>query len=1077
MEYRSKIRRLLFIVFLLLLGCRPQYSDKTPPKVIDGEIDLTHWDFKKDGPVKLDGQWLFSWEKQIQVAPWVDLKAELTQSSSLPSAWRTLPIFNEKGKQQGPYVGYATYAAKISGINNRNFDLMTQDVREAATMYSLTSGGKVINVVSKGKPSINRQEEQPVRFSSLVGSTKSYQRDSLVKDIVLLIHVSSFHHAEGGFFKSIIIDAEGKLVTAANTKQNQDAFLAGVFFVLAIFHFILFYQRPNDKSLLWFGIFCLGMKIYLFCSGVAQAQGLGRDLQSYVILEKLIFIMVALLPVSLLMYFQQMFPSERFRRYSTVLFYYSLPLVGFPLFVNDTVILTSNDHFYYVLIIAGVLGILAYLTYKLFKSKSREIGWVLLSVGFILVGSGNDILNDMGHIQTLSLGPMSVLFFLIIQSSIISKRNAEAHERAENLTKEMTQKVEEQTKRINHVQHLSQSIQNTSDLKRMQSNLKTTLYNEFGIEAYNFYVLGEGGKRLYLHSLETDIEIPEDVLREIYQNSLEVDDPRCIHGAVMKRAKPLYLPRLLSVENSPAEIRVRELMGITSLYLIPLIMDKDVYGFLSLTDFKYQSKARIKSLTKDDRLNLELLGEYVSSSFYQALQKEKIRKVQENLEKQTSKLNRIQFLSQRVQNTSDLQAMKTSLKKILEVEWNIRDFIFYVMNGDDSKLKPYSLDFEVVVPDKVKDELFNNYFELNDPRCTHAAVVSRGKSFFAKNLGNRKQSTAETYVRAILGIQSIFIIPLKMDNQVFATLSFSDIKYQSSARIKELSKTEREDLETLSKFIAPALYQALQKEEVQRAQEDASRAKNEAAINQIAAHLAHEVNNPLNYIATGKTIQNEIFSKFYNLVNDTLTGEDEDLKKFKAQLTKLQEKFNNAIDQTDEGQARITKVVAEIRAITGVDGLNFSNFDLVPIINEELIYSLQRNQVKSGEQSVRVTGTNESLLVQSNPHILARSIRTVISNCIHFARAHKGNEGEINIDCKINKKMLLMDIGNNSFSIKNENLDDIFDLERSQAYGTEQIGLAMIKELLLKIGCDLVLADHGRESGKVTFQLQVPLET
>lgn len=73
--------------------------------------------------------------------------------------------------------------------------------------------------------------------------------------------------------------------------------------------------------------------------------------------------------------------------------------------------------------------------------------------------------------------------------------------------------------------------------------------------------------------------------------------------------------------------------------------------------------------------------------------------------------------------------------------------------------------------------------------------------------------------------------------------------------------------------------------------------------------------------------------------------------------------------------------------------------------------------------------------------------------------------------------MLFMNIGNNSFSIKNENLDDIFDLEKSQAYGTEQIGLAMIKELLHKIGCDLVLADHGRESGKVIFQLQVPLET
>ena len=207
-----------------------------------------------------------------------------------------------------------------------------------------------------------------------------------------------------------------------------------------------------------------------------------------------------------------------------------------------------------------------------------------------------------------------------------------------------------------------------------------------------------------------------------------------------------------------------------------------------------------------------------------------------------------------------------------------------------------------------------------------------------------------------------------------------------------------------------------------------------------------------------------------------MTSDDEDSIQFKRAKS-LQAKFKLGLEQTDEGQARITKVIAEIRAITGVDGLNVSNFDLVPIINEELIYSLQRNQVKSGEQSVRVTGTNEPLNVLSNPHILARSIRTVISNCIHFARSHKGNEGELNIDCKINDTMLTIDIANNSYSIKNENLEDLFDLEKSESYGTEQIGLAMIKELLQKINSDLVLGDHGRKSGKVVFQLQVPLES
>ena len=67
--------------------------------------------------------------------------------------------------------------------------------------------------------------------------------------------------------------------------------------------------------------------------------------------------------------------------------------------------------------------------------------------------------------------------------------------------------------------------------------------------------------------------------------------------------------------------------------------------------------------------------------------------------------------------------MKTSLKEVLVAEWGIRDFIFYVMTEDEARLKPYSLDFEVVVPEEINDKLFDNYLELDDPRCTHAAVV------------------------------------------------------------------------------------------------------------------------------------------------------------------------------------------------------------------------------------------------------------------------------------------------------------------------------------------------------------------
>ena len=51
-------RWLVIILLILSTACAPEYSGKTPPPIVDGTIDLSGWDFEKDGPVELKGEWL-----------------------------------------------------------------------------------------------------------------------------------------------------------------------------------------------------------------------------------------------------------------------------------------------------------------------------------------------------------------------------------------------------------------------------------------------------------------------------------------------------------------------------------------------------------------------------------------------------------------------------------------------------------------------------------------------------------------------------------------------------------------------------------------------------------------------------------------------------------------------------------------------------------------------------------------------------------------------------------------------------------------------------------------------------------
>ena len=55
---------LLFCLMLLLFltsGCET-YSGKTAPVAKNGMLDLSDWNFEKDGPVDLKGEWEFYWD-------------------------------------------------------------------------------------------------------------------------------------------------------------------------------------------------------------------------------------------------------------------------------------------------------------------------------------------------------------------------------------------------------------------------------------------------------------------------------------------------------------------------------------------------------------------------------------------------------------------------------------------------------------------------------------------------------------------------------------------------------------------------------------------------------------------------------------------------------------------------------------------------------------------------------------------------------------------------------------------------------------------------------------------------------
>ncbi len=101
---------LLFSWGILVSFCHDTFA-KTPfPKVVDGMLDLSEWDFDHDGLVKLDGEWEFYW-KQLLTPEDFTHNANLHKTGVIyvPDSWNG---YTTEG-QELDGNGYATFRVTL----------------------------------------------------------------------------------------------------------------------------------------------------------------------------------------------------------------------------------------------------------------------------------------------------------------------------------------------------------------------------------------------------------------------------------------------------------------------------------------------------------------------------------------------------------------------------------------------------------------------------------------------------------------------------------------------------------------------------------------------------------------------------------------------------------------------------------------------------------------------------------------------------------------------------------------------------------------------------------------------------
>ncbi|MGI6778210.1 MAG: sensor histidine kinase [Acetivibrionales bacterium] len=242
---------LLFIAIiianiLLISGCNGKVAEiKSTPRAVNGILDLSNWDFQKDGVIRLEGQWEFYWNQFLDPTDFQNGKLpEITGHIDVPSTWNKYKINGEKLSGNG----YATYRLLIKTSNNLNNGLGLK-IPRIFTAYSLWSDGRLI--ASSGKISKTSEHAVPQYYPKIVMLNPS---DHIVE---LIVQISNFSHRSGGMLESIILGSQEDIIKSRENKLSFELFLFGTLLIMGVYHIVLYISRRNNLPPLFFGSYCL----------------------------------------------------------------------------------------------------------------------------------------------------------------------------------------------------------------------------------------------------------------------------------------------------------------------------------------------------------------------------------------------------------------------------------------------------------------------------------------------------------------------------------------------------------------------------------------------------------------------------------------------------------------------------------------------------------------------------------------------------------------------------------------------------------------------------------------------------
>ena len=393
-----------------------QYSGRVRPTAKHGVLDLSKWDFEKDGPVLLNGEWTFFWERLISAEgpgpmPPSDFHIQV------PGFWNFQTV---KGRQL-PAKGFATYALEVSLPAYPN--PLGLRIRTIVGAYAIWIDGR--RVALSGVPA-EKPENEVFQFSPGVSFFQANQYPTRI-----VVQISNHAYPFFGGIRDPIA-----LGTAEQTRKLREqwivyeALVFGGIFLLGVYHLVLFALRTKDRSTFYFACLCLLAAVHGITLGEVLIQAFGSV---GIGLQMKLLNVGYIVPTVAAFYLHSLFPREVPKWFLWPVSGAGLILLVYVAAAPMEILFLSENVFRFWMIATGAFLVLC----SLVAARRKRPG-AMLFVGGLSAPVISIVLDNLiafNVIATpfnfLGLGFLALMFS---QSVLLARRFARAFYETENLS-------------------------------------------------------------------------------------------------------------------------------------------------------------------------------------------------------------------------------------------------------------------------------------------------------------------------------------------------------------------------------------------------------------------------------------------------------------------------------------------------------------------------------------------------------------------------------------------------------------------------------------------------------------------